>query len=124
VAINALDTIDGWRGTLAPRRIPPSVLLVYDDEHATTGRAIAAEIGALPGRPEVWQAVDVSGGDATSQPSAVRSPAGAVGRFPKVHEFDQVVVLGQAAVPPAVGAAVRLLPPFDVAPLAALLPSR
>lgn len=124
VAINALDVLDGCGEGTASRWPAASVLLVYDAEHAATGQAIAAEIGALPGHPVVWQAVDIAGGDATSGPRADRSPAGAVGRFPKVHDFDQVVVLGQAAVPPAVGGAVRLLAPFDVAPLAALLPSR
>jgi hypothetical protein len=90
---------------------------------APVGEHVAAAIGELPGAPRVWQAVDVAGTDSTSRPTTHRSPAGAVGRYPKVHEFDQVVVLGDAAVPPAVSAALRLLPPFDVAAVAALLPA-
>ena len=130
VAINALDAIDALGPAVPdvalaePRsRVPPSVLLVYGADMAGVGEQVAAAIGELPGSPDVWQAVDVGGTDGSSRPTAHRSPAGAVGRYPKVHEFDQVVVLGDAAVPTAVSAALRLLPPFDVAPVAALLPT-
>jgi hypothetical protein len=99
------------------------VLLVYGADVAAVGEQVAAAIGELPGAPQVWQAVDVAGTDSSSRPTPHRSPAGAVGRYPKVHEFDQVVVLGDAPVPAAVAAALRLLPPFDVAPVAALLPA-
>ena len=99
------------------------MLLVYDAAMADTGAAVAAAIGALPGAPVVWEAVDVAGGVETSHPAALRSPAGAVGHFPKVHDFDRVVVLGEAAVPAAVPAAVRLLAPFDAHQIAALLPT-
>jgi hypothetical protein len=123
VAINAIDAIEAHaaRGTL--RTPPASVLLVYEADMAPVGEQVAAAIGELPGSPEVWQAVDVAGTDRSSRPTARRSPAGALGRYPKVHEFDQVVVLGDAAVPAPVSAALRLLPPFDVAPVAALLPA-
>lgn len=123
VAINALDVIDAHPIPVSRRRVPPSVLLVYGADMAAVGEQVAAAIGGLPGAPAVWQAVDVGGTDATSRPTAFRSPAGAIGRYPKAHEFDQVVVLGNAAVPAAVSAALRLLPPFDVAPVAALLPA-
>jgi glycosyltransferase involved in cell wall biosynthesis len=131
VAINALDAIDAVAPTAvlderpmsAPATSPASVLLVYEADMAPVGEQVAAAIGELPGSPEVWQAVHVAGTDQSSRPTAHRSPAGAVGRYPKVHEFDQVVVLGDATVPAAVSAALRLLPPFDVAPVAALLPA-
>lgn len=109
-------------GARSARGLPASVLLVYPAELASLGERVAAEIAALPGTPSVWQAVDVVGTDETSHPTATRSPAGDIGRFPKPHEFDQVVVLGAAAVPAAVASALRLLPPFDVGPVAALLP--
>jgi glycosyltransferase involved in cell wall biosynthesis len=125
VAINALDAIDALGGArgLERSRVGPSVLLVYGADMAPVGEQVAAAIGELAGSPEVWQAVDVAGTDGSSRPTAHRSPAGAVGRYPKVHEFDQVVVLGDAPVPAAAPGALRLLPPFDVAPLAALLPA-
>jgi glycosyltransferase involved in cell wall biosynthesis len=127
VAINALDAIDAI-ASHAPAdagsgSTASSVLLVYEADMASVGAQVAAAIGELPGSPEVWQAVDVAGTNRSSRPTAHRSPAGALGRYPKVHEFDQVVVLGDAAVPPPVSAALRLLPPFDVAPVAALLPA-
>jgi glycosyltransferase involved in cell wall biosynthesis len=130
VAINALDAIEAIAPAMVNVTRPaggtpraPAVLLVYGADMAPVGEQVAAAIGELPGSPEVWQAVHVAGTDQSSRPTAHRSPAGAVGRYPKVHEFDQVVVLGDATVPTAVSAALRLLPPFDVAPVAALLPA-
>jgi hypothetical protein len=125
VAINALDAIDAIGGVSGDgrSRLAPSVLLVYAADMAPVGEQVAAAIAELAGSPEVWQAVDVAGTDGSSRPTAHRSPAGAVGRYPKVHQFDQVVVLGDVPVPAAAPGALRLLPPFDVAPLAALLPA-
>lgn len=123
VAINALDAIDALGAHRTHRTPRPSVLLVYDADMAAVGGQVAEAMSVLPAGPSVWQAVGVAGTPFTSGPTAARSPAGAVGRFPKVHDFDQVVVLGDAPVPPRVPSAVRLLPPYDVAQIAALLPS-
>lgn len=98
VALAAIEAIYDTApvSTRGIRPLPRRTLVIAHSAEPLAD-AEADRINAADPSADVWVAVDVTGTDASSRPTARRSPAGAVGRFPKRHDFDGVVAVSRTS---------------------------